>query len=290
MSSSTQDLLPQSLDLGDTFGALLIGVTLAAVLFGVTNVQAFVYFQTHRDTGMTLYKLIVIWLRILDTLHLVLITHCVYYYLVTNYASISALTGVSKLSSYMEYFCKFHVKCSTYNISKGRSRAFPATVCIIVILGSGVIIATIWGVYQCHVFTDLIKMQWATYMFGGTIAFSDFIIASSLCYFIATSRGYPSSDSFLTKFMVYTINTGCLTSVCSVVIVITCAVMPGNLIFAGIDFFIATLTFQVYVNSYLALLNAPYYIQPNDTEAVEISEFRAHRPSLHSRELEAERL
>ncbi|OJA19984.1 hypothetical protein AZE42_05629 [Rhizopogon vesiculosus] len=62
--------------------------------------------------------------------------------------------------------------------------------------------------------------------------------------------------------------------------------MPRNLIFRGIDLLIATL----YVNSYLALLNAPYYIQPNDTEAVEISEFRAHRPSLHNRELEAERL
>jgi hypothetical protein len=81
MSSSAQDF-PLDLNLGNTFGALLIGVILAAVLvnsflamqsklislspcisrnslFGVTNVQAFIYFQTHNDTGMTGYKWIV---------------------------------------------------------------------------------------------------------------------------------------------------------------------------------------------------------------------------------------
>lgn len=40
--------------------------------------------------------------------------------------------------------------------------------------------------------------------------------------------------------------------------------------------------FQVYVNSFLALMNARYYMQPNDTEPTGISEFRARRPSLHS--------
>ena len=84
--TSTQDLLPQSLDVGKTFGALFIAVTLAAMLvntllaihskltffdisrnslFGITNVQAFIYFQTHRDTGMTLYKWIVCSRRLL---------------------------------------------------------------------------------------------------------------------------------------------------------------------------------------------------------------------------------
>jgi len=32
--------------------------------------------------------------RILDAIHLALIIHCVYYYLVTNYANINALTEI----------------------------------------------------------------------------------------------------------------------------------------------------------------------------------------------------
>ncbi|KAG1854858.1 hypothetical protein F4604DRAFT_1801315 [Suillus subluteus] len=59
MSSSAQDLISQ-LNIGNTFGALFIGVTIAAVLFGLSCVQSFVYFQTHRDIGTTFYKLAVI--------------------------------------------------------------------------------------------------------------------------------------------------------------------------------------------------------------------------------------
>ncbi|OJA20793.1 hypothetical protein AZE42_12313 [Rhizopogon vesiculosus] len=36
-------------------------------------------------------------------------------------------------------------------------------------------------------------------------------------------------------------------------------------------------------------MNARYYLRPNDTEHINISEFRAHRPSLHtSRDSKAE--
>ncbi|KAG1728664.1 hypothetical protein EDB19DRAFT_1832675 [Suillus lakei] len=93
MSSSVQDLSPQ-LNLGNMFGALFIGVILSAVLFGLTNIQTFIYFQTHRGTGMTFFKLIVIWLWVLDALHLTLIVHCTYYNLVTNYVQSNALTKV----------------------------------------------------------------------------------------------------------------------------------------------------------------------------------------------------
>jgi len=155
--SSTQDLLPH-LDLGNTFGALFIRVTFAAVLvnssftmlskcFCCPNVfhgtvslawpmfKLWSTFQTHGGTGMTFHKLAVstcciqvlvssvvdttpghlalvgiLWTvivehveshnlpwyltRILDALHLALIIHCVYYYLVINYANISVLTEI----------------------------------------------------------------------------------------------------------------------------------------------------------------------------------------------------
>lgn len=47
-------------------------------------------------------------LRILDALHLMLIGHCVYYYLVINYANVSALTEIVwsfKVSSYCSPPC-----------------------------------------------------------------------------------------------------------------------------------------------------------------------------------------
>ncbi|OJA19996.1 hypothetical protein AZE42_05632 [Rhizopogon vesiculosus] len=161
-------------------------------------------------------------------------------------------------------------------VSKGKSRVLPAIVGIIVFLASGVALSLIWAVYQCHLFSDLIGIEWATFMTLGTVALIDFIIASSLCYILATSRtGFSSTDSFLTKLMAYTINTGCLTSVCSMITIITCAVMPTNFIFLGIEFLIA----KLYINSYLALLNARYYLQPN-AGTIKSSEHGVYHPEL----------
>ncbi|KAG1820599.1 uncharacterized protein BJ212DRAFT_1478698 [Suillus subaureus] len=218
MSSSAQVLIPQ-LQLGNTFGALFIGVTLAAILFGLSNIQAFFYFQTHRGTGISFLKLAVAWLWTLDTLHLFLIAHCVYYYLVAHYADMSVLTEIVwsfKLQVAIDVIIIYGVHLLYFHriwiVGKGRSRVLPIVVGVIVTLGSGVAITLIWAVYQCRVFSDLIALEWATLMSLGTVAFIDFVIASSLCYLLATSRtGFSSTDFIIAKLMAYIINTGCLT-------------------------------------------------------------------------------
>ncbi|KAG1858953.1 hypothetical protein DFJ58DRAFT_744731 [Suillus subalutaceus] len=283
MSSATQDLIPQ-LYLGNTFGALFIGVVFAAILFGLSNIQAFFYFQTHRDTGMSFPKLTVAWLWILDALHLFLIVHCVYYYLVAHYADMSALTEIVwsfKLQIVIVVIIVYGVHLLYFHriwiVGTGRSRVLPIAVGVIVTLGSGVAIALIWAIYQCHVFSDLTNIEWATFLALGTITFVDFIIASSLCYLLATSRtGFSSTDSMITKLMAYIINTGCLTSMCSLTVMITCAVMPHNFIFLGVDFLVAGL----YVNSFFALLNARHYFQPA-TETNHFSEVHMRHDIYH---------
>ncbi|KAG1749189.1 hypothetical protein EDB19DRAFT_176329 [Suillus lakei] len=146
-------------------------------------------------------------------------------------------------------------------VSRGRSRALPIMVGIAVLLAAGVAIAIVWRAYEeVHVITDLVKIQWTVYMFLGTVAFVDILIASSIWYLLATSRtGFSRTDLFITKLMSYIINTGCLTSICSMIVIITCAVMPKNYIFEAVGF----LLIKLYVNSYIALLNARYYVQAN---------------------------
>ncbi|OAX40816.1 hypothetical protein K503DRAFT_864334 [Rhizopogon vinicolor AM-OR11-026] len=259
---------------------------MAAVLFGVSNVQAFVYFQTHKDSGITNFKLVVIGLWTLDALHLAFVIHSIYYYLVTNYANFNALTEIvwsGKLqiafNMFTVWIVHFLYAYRIWIVSTGRSRVLPITVGIIVTLALGVATVVTYEVYRSHLFTDLARIEWSTLMYLSTVTFIDFVIASSLCYLLATSRtGFSSTDSFLTKLMVYTINTGCLTSVCSMVAFITCAVMPNNLIYVAVEFLVT----KLYVNSFLALMNARYYLQPNDTEHIDVSELRVHRPSLHS--------
>ncbi|KAG2343301.1 hypothetical protein BDR05DRAFT_309625 [Suillus weaverae] len=266
MSPSTPDIIPQ-FDLGNTFGALFIGAIITTVLWGVTNVQVFIYFRTRKGTGMTFYKLVVVWLWILDALHLVFIVHGIYYYLVTNYANIAALQELvwsAKLVVPVEisiivgvHFLYAH---RIWIVSQGRSRTLPIIVSILVVLGSGIAISLVLAVYRCHLFADLIKIKWETYSTLGTISFIDVFIALSLCYLLATTRtGFSSTDSFVTKLMGYTISTGCLTTVFSLASIITFAMMPNNFIYISVKNIVATL----YVNSYIALLNAKFYLQAN---------------------------
>ncbi|KAG1740207.1 uncharacterized protein EDB91DRAFT_1133693 [Suillus paluster] len=154
------------------------------------------------------------------------------------------------------------------------------TVGAIVVLGSGVAMSLIWAVYRCHRFADLLKIDWATYSTLGTISFLDILIASSLCYLLATSRiGFSSTDSFVTKLVGYTISTGCVTSMFSLTAIITCAVMPKNFVFLGVEFLVTKLC----VNSYIALLNARYCLQAN-ADNIDSSEFHnrhgVYRPEL----------
>ncbi|KAI0945363.1 hypothetical protein AcW1_001605 [Taiwanofungus camphoratus] len=70
--------------LDSTYGAMLIGIFLSAILFGVTNLQMFIYFQRcSRDIIWN--KLAVCWLWLLDALHLAFCLHMVYWYFIINY-------------------------------------------------------------------------------------------------------------------------------------------------------------------------------------------------------------
>ncbi|KAG2145825.1 hypothetical protein DEU56DRAFT_788260 [Suillus clintonianus] len=233
---------------------------------------------------MTFYKLAVVWLWIIDALHCALIVYGIYDHLVTNYANIPALQEIiwsAKLQVPVEIFIAWSVNLlyvhRIWIVSKGRSRALPIIVSILVVLGSGVAISLIWELYQCHVFADLIRIDWAIYSTLGTTTFLDILIASSLCYLLATSRtGYSNTDFFVTKLMGYTISTGCLTSIFSLMTIITFAAMPRNFIYLGVKNLEAT----SYVNSYIALLNARYYLQAN-ADIIDSSEF--HKPHGVSR-------
>ncbi|KAG0696992.1 hypothetical protein DFH29DRAFT_948667 [Suillus ampliporus] len=278
--SSMQDPLPR-VDLGNTYGTLFIGAIFAALLFGLTNIQAFIYLQTHAGKWTNFYNLVVFWLWILDALHLALIVHCVYYYLVSNYADVSVLTEVVwsfKLQMVFTVLIAYGIHLlyahRIWMVGRDRSRAFLIIPGIVLVIGLGLAITLIWIEYDPSV--NIFLMRWPTFMALGATASIDILVASTLCYLFATSRtGFISTDSFITRLISYTINGGCLTSICSMATIISCAVMPRNYIFLSLQFLMA----KLYVNSYIALLNARYYTQLNTD--VNCSELRVyHSDSL----------
>ncbi|PBK62039.1 hypothetical protein ARMSODRAFT_1025169 [Armillaria solidipes] len=78
MTSQAQTTVPP---LGMTLGPLYIGSTIAAILFGITNLQVVIYYKKYpHDWWVYRYSVGVFW--VLDSLHVAFSTHAMYHYLV----------------------------------------------------------------------------------------------------------------------------------------------------------------------------------------------------------------
>ncbi|KAI0316898.1 hypothetical protein OF83DRAFT_1172450 [Amylostereum chailletii] len=80
-----------SVSLDNTQGALLIGLVLSTAIFGITCLQVYLYFTEHSAGDGHFLKLFVAFLLALDTLHVALVSLCVYHYTITSFGDFKAL-------------------------------------------------------------------------------------------------------------------------------------------------------------------------------------------------------
>ncbi|KAK0243660.1 hypothetical protein EDD85DRAFT_944989 [Armillaria nabsnona] len=76
--------------LGNTLGALYIGSTIAAILFGITNLQTVIYYKKYPDDWW-IYRYSVALLWVLDALHVALSTHALYVYLIDMFGDLAGV-------------------------------------------------------------------------------------------------------------------------------------------------------------------------------------------------------
>ncbi|KAI0758794.1 hypothetical protein C8Q74DRAFT_264045 [Fomes fomentarius] len=271
-----------------TYGALFIGVLVSAVLFGVTMLQTFVYFSQY-PSDRAWRKLAVCWLWFLDAVHLALSAHFVYYYLVVNYDNPSALLhmtwsfkirtvidGLVVVSVHTLYTSRLwtllaidhHVepfgkedrrwsaqkttmpKCASRFVMR---RVVPWLVGTLVAVGYAITIVMCYETFKLESFDRLSHAPWATYIPYCFSTVIDIVIAGSLCYFLARCR--PESGPMngpIKSLMFYTLNTGIISSVCSLVAIAMMVAFPTTFIPVAIEF----LVIKLYINSYLAMVNA----------------------------------
>jgi len=252
--------------LADTYGALFIGLLISAVLFGITNLQVFVYSQSYKDDSIW-SKLAVGWLWLLDAFHLALISHAVYFYLVSNYANPLKLTYVvwsfhlqlvtdmvTIVTVQALYAVRLWKLTQIDRCNRGlKSKILPSIVSLLVIIATGICIAVSKLIYTIKDFTQLDLIKWATFLALITASVVDFFIAASLCFTLARLRtGFEKTDSMLKSLMLYVINTGVLTSLCSLTALSLYAAYPHNFIFLAIEFPMT----KLYVNAFVAMFNA----------------------------------
>ncbi|KAK0468765.1 hypothetical protein IW261DRAFT_1573510 [Armillaria novae-zelandiae] len=223
--------------LGATLGAVYLGATVAAIIFGITNLQTVIYYKKYPDDWWV-YRYSVTSLWILDALHVVLSTHALYYYLINHFGNFVAIDDVVWSFKAPEY----------------ASPSYPTlwSTCAETFEISDMIV----DVYsQLSDFLSIAHLRKAICFSFSVAAISDFIIAVAMCYYLHKSRSvtsFSSTSKKLLNLMRLVVISGLATSVCSLISLITFLVWPNSLIFIGIDFIHP----KLYINSLLAMLNA----------------------------------
>ncbi|KAJ7221068.1 hypothetical protein C8J57DRAFT_1393328 [Mycena rebaudengoi] len=244
--------------LDNTMGSMLLGVIISAVLYGISTCQTLYYFTRYKRDPLYLKTLVALTLA-LDTLHLAFVTHAIYHYLISNYYSHGALqvmtwsvslealpTGVT--ASLVQSFYAYRVwRMSRHN--------FVLTGLILLLILATTGCGTAWVILalQAQTYERLLKISPLTISINALSTAADVIITSTLCIMLRQTRPvFIQTDTMVNKLILFTVNTGLLTSICAVASLISLIASPKTLIYASFYFCIG----RLYSNSFLATLNA----------------------------------
>jgi len=285
--------------LDETLGAFYIGVIAGAALWGISCMQTYLYYTSYpRDLPQLKVLVFVVWG--LDTVHQVLISHAVYIYSVKNFAnpailgevvwSVLAEVVINALTSLIvQYFF-------VYRIWRLSNANYLLTVPVAVLslgqfLGFVVYCVKAYGGHFTT-FPQILTLKDLDVALNIITAVTDLAIAAVLTYLLHRSRtGFRRSDSVITKLIVFTVNTGLLTSINAMCSFISYVANPTSFIYICFFFVMG----RLYANSLLATLNARNNIReqsrndsntlqsiPMDSRAMKADAFHpsAQRPNV----------
>jgi len=239
-------------------GATFIGVVVAASLWGVSCLQVW-YYYTMYPTDAWYIKLLVPAVLAFDTVHQILITHSIYTYLVTNFGNVVELGNIvwSLLGEVLcNGFTALLVQCFlTMRVWRLSDKNYILTGLVLSLVLAEFICVIIYVVkgFQMTTFAELAQLKNLSMTVNALAAAGDVLIAISLCSMLQKSRtGFKTSDTMITKLMIFTINTGLLTSICAVASLISISAAGTTFIYITFYFCLG----RLYSNSLMAILNA----------------------------------
>ncbi|KAK0457520.1 uncharacterized protein EV420DRAFT_1748665, partial [Desarmillaria tabescens] len=188
---------------GETIGALYIGATIAAVLFGITNLQALIYYKKYRnDWWLYRCSVALLWSvhpihGFLDALHVALSTHALYYYLIEMYGNL-----IGSLES---------------------------NTCRLFLQGAGIII---YSIFVTSKFWTISNIKISIYTFFATVIATDLAIALIMWYYLYKSTAatdLSTTVSLLLGLLRLVLVSGLATCTCSLLTLISYVVWPKTL-------------------------------------------------------------
>lgn len=259
----------------EKLGMTLLGVVFSSMLYGITLSQTYTYFRRFPLDPLSI-KLMVLIMSIMDTASAFLITHAGWFYLVqdesidiSSWSLNSELALSMVISGLVEAFLVFRV----WMLSEKR---VPLTVVLVAMA----LLHFVSGEYSAALcfklqnFSRFEALEVPSILRLASGALCDTAIAISLCYFLNQKRtGFKRTDKIIDHLIVYSINTGMLTSITSIVCLITYAVMPITWVYLALCFLLS----KLYANTFLCSLNSRQILIHNDFDS------DLHAPTPHFR-------
>ncbi|KAL4073584.1 hypothetical protein J3A83DRAFT_4370859 [Scleroderma citrinum] len=232
-----------TINLSDTFGAAFIGGMVTAVLYGITTLQTYLYFMNYPNDSVAT-KLFVMAIWILDTLHVSLMCHALYYYLISNYGFAPALADGT---------------WSLFPIAVGLSGSES----MYRMFGSGILHSQYILSFIKKAFSSFSQLTlYAVTPFGAALVISDLLITIALCVLLREQGSrtvFPKTKRLVNTLVIYAINRCLLTSLVAIAEVVMWSVDNNSSWYMAIDFTIG----KLYANSLLASLNTRNYLRGN---------------------------
>ncbi|THH16868.1 hypothetical protein EW146_g3848 [Bondarzewia mesenterica] len=264
-----------SLDL--SFGALLIGALIAFFVYGVTCSQVW-RFYTNYPKDSTSVKALVALIWVLDTLHRIFTSHCLWFYLVSkggsnpaallsaNWSLVARVIPSEVAVTLVE--CFFVVR--VWIFSGRKSISWLLLVPVLLSLGMKLMFVhplsklinnfprfdSIWcyivKAFKYPLFADALKEQWLVVVFCATRASADVLISCVLClmlYRAGRTSYHFSSTGIISTLIKYSLTTGILASTFALVVLIVYIVMPLNMVYIAVYEVYGTLFFSAMLTS-----------------------------------------
>lgn len=253
-------MAPESASPASLIRGPLLGTCLGSLLYGVTCLQAFFYYQTYLDDRRFL-KVTVALLLALETIHVALSIWLIDYYLVENYGNIQVLQSATWLTT-ATFVTGFLIDLLVYFYFMWRIWIFAEKLWIVVFMGFIGISRSAIGIAAA--FLSVFRPTWVSYLVNDKdlilISNSLFIVgdvfsAAIMAFHLNKSResilSSARTDTLLNRLLTFAVAAGSLTVLVDIIALIFTLAEPVSLGFTG-PVLIQT---RLYANSLLASLN-----------------------------------
>jgi len=214
-------------ELQNVYGGALTGIVLTSVIFGVITTQSFAYYRSFPQDPIYI-KLAIVFLWLLQGFQLGCLTKALYTYLLSNYGhsqflalaiwegSVYQTTTVVAATTVQTFFAY-----RVYTLSSRRWIGFVMQTLILVQFGFGV--ASSCRAYILGTLYDIaVNERWLIGTWLGCEAITDLALAGSMTFLLRRQRtGFKRTDNAINRMIIYTINTGTITSVVAVIVLVT---------------------------------------------------------------------